>query len=347
MKPPRAPASMLSGATLAMVILGSTVASPMNAQAQTTSTAAQAGPPGATPADIVTALKAVAGDPPKVRATFAKGQCVRGSFTPSKDVAQITRSASFNRPSSVVARFSVGGGNPKVADNNKAVLRGLAFRLGNEGESSTLVVESAPVHFAKSLDQMLAFLKVRAPGPDGKPDAERIKAFSDAYPETLNQARFVAAKPVPASFAGVTYWGVHSFPATNANGQVRFIKFKLVPVDGEITLTDEEAKAKAADFLVQDLEKRIAAHAVRFDVLALLGRPDDPTMDVTVRWPDEDQREFVRLGTIAITALDNGPSCDQTIFNPAELAIGIGQPPDPIFAARQTAYAISLAKRRN
>jgi len=338
---------MLRRATFAAAMLGSTVAPTITARAQTPPTAAPAGPSGATPAEIVTALKAVAGDPPKVRATFAKGQCVRGTYTPSRDAAQVTHSPSFNRPSAVVARFSVGGGNPKVADNNKAVLRGLALRLGNAGESSTLVVESAPVHFAKSLDQMLAFLKVRAPGPDGKPDAQRVKAFSDANPETLNQSRFVAARPVPASFAGITYWGVHSFPATNAKVQLRFIKFKLVPVGGEITLTDDEAKLKPADFLVQDLDTRIAAHAVRFDVLALLGEPDDPTMDVTIRWPDEDRREFVRLGTIAITALDDTASCDRTIFNPAELAAGIGQPPDPMFAARQTAYAISLSKRRD
>jgi len=41
------------------------------------------------------------------------------------------------------------------------------------------------VLFAKSLDQMLAFLAARAPGADGKPDAEKVKAFSAANPETL------------------------------------------------------------------------------------------------------------------------------------------------------------------
>jgi catalase len=70
------------------------------------------------------------------------------------------------------------------------------------------------VHFAKSLDQMLAFLAARAPGADGKPDPEKVKAFSAANPETLNQAHFVAGKPLPGTFVGVTYWGVHAFPAT-------------------------------------------------------------------------------------------------------------------------------------
>jgi catalase len=80
--------------------------------------------------------------------------------------------------------------------------------------------------------------------------------------------------------------------------------------------------------------------------MALLDRPGDPTMDVTTRWPDEDTREEVRLGTIVITAFEPDPACDASIFNPANLADGIGHPPDEIFAARRAAYTISLAKRR-
>ena len=319
-----------------------------NARAQSAQVAKQSST-AATKADpeaIVLALKALSGNP-KARASFAKGQCVRGTYMPSEQAAQITKSLSFTRASRVLARFSVGGGNPKVADTNKLVLRGLSFKLQGDGVTSDILVESAPVHFAKSLDQMLAFLRVRIPGPDGKPDLEKIKTFSAANPETLNQANFIAAKPLPGSFAGTTYWGVHSYPSTNAKGDVRFIKFKVVPAGGEITLSEEEAKAEPVDFLVQDLEKRILEGGVKFDILAVLDRPGDPTMDVTVRWPDEDSREAVRLGTLAITAIENNGSCDETIFDPENLADGISHPPDEMFAARQMAYAISLAKRRD
>ena len=300
----------------------------------------------ATPASIVEALKAVAGNPPKVRASFAKGWCVRGTYTPSDRAEEITRSRSFTRPSRVLARFSVGGNNPNVADTNNLVLRGFSFRLGDEDHRSDILVESAPVHFARTLDQMLAFLEARIPGPDGKPDMAKVKAFSTANPETLNQANYVAARPLPGSFAGTTYWGVHSFPATNAENETRFIKFKVVPARGEITLSEDEARTKPADFLHDDLGMRIAAGNVRFNVMALLDRPGDPTMDVTTRWPDEDLRDEVRLGTIVITGFEPDQACDVTIFNPSNLAEGIGHPPDEIFAARRAAYMISLAKRR-
>ncbi|QHO76269.1 catalase [Bradyrhizobium sp. CCBAU 051011] len=300
----------------------------------------------ATPASIVDALKAEAGDSPKARASFARGRCVRGTYVPSGRAEEITRSLSFTRPSRVLARFSVGGGNPKVADADKLVLRGFSFRLGAVDQRSDILTQSAPVHYARTLDQMLAFLKARTPGPNGGPDLENVRAFSVANPETLHQASYIAAHPPRGSFAGTTYWGVHSFPATNSRGETRFIKFKVVPVGGNVTLTEEEARMKPADFLHDDLENRIRAGDIRFSVMALLDRPGDPTMDVTIRWPNEDRCEEVRLGTIVITGIEPNEACDAIMFDPANLTEGIGHPPDEIFAARHAACTISFAKRR-
>ena len=300
----------------------------------------------ATPKFIVDALKAATADPRNTRADFAKGQCVRGTYAASDRAEEITKSRSFTKPSRILARFSVSDGNPQAADTDKFLLRGFGIKLGNEDHRSDILVQSAPVHFAKSLDEMLAFLKARIPGPDGRPDLEKVRAFSAANRETLHQQNYIAARPLPGGFASTTYWGVHAFPATNAKGETRFIKFKVAPAGGDVTLTEDEVKAKSADFLHDDLEKRIAAGDVRFSVMALLDRPGDPIMDVTIRWPDEDNREAVRLGTIVITGVEPNEVCDASIFDPANLAEGIGHPPDEIFAARRDAYAILLAKRR-
>ena len=304
----------------------------------------------ATPASIVDALNALAGHPPRVRsgvrASFGEGRCVRGTYIPSDHAPEVTRSQSFTKPSRVLARFSVSGGDPKVAERDSGVLRGLSFRLGDQHHRSDMLLQSAPVHFARTLDQMLAYLKARVPGPSGKPNMKKVKAFSAANPETLHQANYIAALPLSGSFAGTTYWGVHAFPATSSNGETRFIKFKVAPVGGDVTLTGDQARAKSADFLYDDLKNRIAKGDVRLNVMALLDRPDDPVMDVTIRWPDEDARETVRLGTIVITGAEANEACDVSIFNPATLADGIAHPPDEIFAARRAAYVISLGKRR-
>jgi catalase len=270
---------------------------------------------------------------------------VRGTYAPSDRAQEITKSRSFTRPSRVLARFSLGG-NPDAANVGNSVLRGFSFRLGSDDDRSDILTQNAPMHFARTLDQMLAFLKARIPGVDGKPDAKKLRAFSAANPETLHQASYLAGRPPPESFAGTTYWGVHAFPATNSKGETRFIKFKIAPVGGDVALSGDEARAPSADLLNHDLEQRIAAGDVRFSVMALLGRAGDPTMDVTVRWPDEDRREAVRLGTIVITGIEAERMCEVSAFNPANLAEGIGYPPDDIFAARRVAYAISQAQGR-
>jgi catalase len=226
------------------------------------------------------------------------------------------------------------------------LLRGFSFRLGSDGQHSEIFTQSAPVHFARTLDQMLAFLQARMPGPDGMPDMAQVEAFSAANPETLRQARYLAAHPPPASLACTTYWGVHAFPATNARGETRFIKFKLAPVGEAGRPTEDAAKARSTDWLHDDLDSRIAARDVRFSLMALLDRPGDPVMDVTIRWPDEDGRDAVRLGTIVITGTESNEACDGAVFNPANLAEGIGHPPDEMFAARRAAYAISQTRRR-
>jgi catalase len=202
------------------------------------------------------------------------------------------------------------------------------------------------MHFARTLDQMLAFLAARIPEPEDKLAWDKVKAFSAGNPETLHQADYIAAHPLPASFADTTYWGVHAFPATNPKGETRFIKFKIMPVGEKGRQAANEATTKPSDPLHGDLDSRIAARDVRFSVMALLDRQRDPVMDVTIRWPDEDGREALRLGTIMITGVEANDACEEALFNPANLAEGIGRPPDEMFAARCAAYAISQTRRR-
>ncbi|SCB07474.1 catalase [Bradyrhizobium shewense] len=301
--------------------------------------------PAAKPASIVGAMKAMAGASPKDRASFAKGHCVRGIYIPSDRADEVTKSQSFTRPSRVLARFSVDGGNPLMPDTDNFVLRGFSFTLGDIGHRSDILTQSAPVHYARTTAQMLAYLKARIPGSDGRPDPEKIKAFSTANPETLHQASYMAAHALPASFADTTYWAVHAFPATNRSGETQFIKFKVVPVGSQAALA-EDAVTTNGGLLRKDLENRIAARDIRFSLMAVLGRLGDPILDVTIRWPHEDRRETVRLGTIVITAIEANEAPDGSVFNPADLAEGIGYPPDQIFAARRAAYAISLTRRR-
>jgi catalase len=300
----------------------------------------------AEPEMIVDTMRTLAGKQ-KARPSGAKGQCFIGTFTPAAEAVALTKSVAFAKPSPVVARLSVGGGNPKVADATKTVNRGFAFRIDAGGAGQTeFVMVNAPINFVKSPDQMLAFLQARLPGADGKPDAEKIKAFTEANPETTGQGRYLAGKPVPGSWVGVSYWGIHTYSVTNAAGAKQLVKFRMAPLAGEIGLTDDEAKAKPADFLVDEIKSRIAAKTAGFEMIAMLGRAGDEKTDATQMWVDEDKRPQVKLGTLTLTALEKNETCDDGIFDPTNLADGLAGPTDdPLFTQRQPAYAISFPQR--
>jgi catalase len=309
-------------------------AAPGWAQSQTTET-------------IVDTMRTLSGKQ-KARPSGAKGQCFTARFTPTADARTLTTSKAFARESTALVRFSVGGGNPKVADATKTVNRGLALRIDPDGEGQTeFVMVNAPVNFVKSPDQMLAFLQARLPGADGKPDAEKIKAFTEANPETTNQGKYLASRPVPGSWVGVGYWAIHPYTLTNAQGAKQIIKFRLVPQGGEVGLTDDEAKAKPADFLVDELKSRLAeTKPTGFDVMAIPGTAADAKLPATQQWPDEDKRPAIKLATLTITGLGNNDACDGRIFDPTNLAEGLAGPTDdPLFTQRQPAYAISISQR--
>lgn len=296
---------------------------------------------------IVTTMRTLAGNQ-KVRPSGAKGQCFVGTFTPTAEAKGLSAAVVFDRPTQVVARFSVGSGNPKVMDGNKTVNRGFSFRLDAGGRGQTeFVMVNAPINFVKSPEQMLGFLQARLPGADGKPDPAKIKAFADANPETTMQGKYLASRPVPGSWVGVSYWGIHGYTLVNASGARQLVKFQMVPTAGEIGLTDDEAKSKPADFLVDELEKRIAAKSpAGFNMVAIMGRAGDEKTNATEQWVDEDKRPRVTLGTLAITAIEKNETCDSSIFDPLRLGKGIEGPAnEPLFAERQPAYAISIGHR--
>ncbi len=301
----------------------------------------------ATPDAIVDTMRTLSGKQ-KARPSGAKGQCFTGTFTPSSEAKGLSRSLAFEKPSKVVARFSVGGGSPKVMDGNRMVNRGFAFRIDDGGKGQTeFVMVNAPINFVKSPDQMLGFLKARLPGADGKPDPARIKAFTEANPETTLQGKYLAGKPVPGSWVGVNYWAIHNYTLVSSTGTKQLVKFQMVPTAGEIGLTDDEAKAKPADFLVSELKARLETKApASFDMMAILGKAGDEKTSATEQWVDEDKRPRVKLGTLAITALETNETCDGAIFDPLNLARGIEGPEnDPLFTQRQPAYAISIGAR--
>ncbi len=125
------------------------------------------------------------------------------------------------------------------------------------------------------------------------------------------------------------------------------MKFRLVPQGGEAGLTDDEAKAKPADFLLDELKGRLAdKKPAGFDVIAIPGTAAEARLPATETWPDEDKRAGIKVAALTITGLEKNETCDGRIFDPTNLADGLAGPKDdPLFTERQPAYAISISQR--
>ena len=295
---------------------------------------------------IVDALFAVSGNHKGVRASGAKGTCLKGAFTPSPEAPTLSKAPHFARTVPMTARFSMGGGNPNISDKTKPTTRGFAMDFEDPSGAMVFYFVTAPVFSTKTPRQLLDFVTVRLPGPDGKPDPEKIKAFATANPETTRQAAWLNARPVPASFAGVDYWGVQAYTLTNGAGKATIAKLKAVAGAGQLGLGDDELKAKPDSFYADELKERLGRGPVTFDLVAMLGEPGDPTDDSTAMWPEEN-RKTVRLGTIAITALEASAVCDEKSTDPViNLPEGVAGPAnDPMFEIRSPAYAVSRTRR--
>jgi catalase len=295
-----------------------------------------------TPVELVDALNSVFGKYPGTRSGHAKGFCLTGQFTPATDAAKLSKAAHFAKQVPVIARFSMGGGNPQAPDNAKDNVRGLAIRFDLGGGASTdLVLISAPVFLTPTPALFVELLQAIASG-----DKAKIGAYFAAHPEAKRQGEWLASRPVPASYAGVDYFGVHGFTFTNAQGETALVKYEAIPDAGELGLSDEDAKAKGADFYAAEMKERLAKGPVSFELVAVRGRDGDQTSDPTTRWEDEDGRATTPLGKISIEALAPNATCDAFSFLPGNVTDGISGPPDdPVFQIRSADYLVSFTRR--
>jgi catalase len=294
----------------------------------------------AQPEELIDALNGVFGAHAKMRAAHTKGICVKGKFTPTPEAASLTKAPQFAAPVPLVGRFSLGGGNPAASDSQKDNVRGIAmhFQLP-DGSVSDLLLISAPIFIAKTPEIFLELLRTVA-----TKDKDKIDAFFKANPDSTKQKAWLTARETPASYATADYFGVHTFYLTNAKGEKQGVKWKAEPVGGFKGLSDEDAKAKGADFYAKELNDQFAKGPVEYNLFAVLGQPGDQDNDPTAEWPAD--RKSVKVGTISITGLENPEACDVGIFDPNVLADGIEPSPnDKILPMRSQDYAVSFGRR--
>lgn len=267
---------------------------------------------------------------PGYRPAHAKGLMCTGTFSPSREAAELTRAPHASRPSTpVTVRYSNSTGIPTIPDNDptRSGPRGIAVRFHLADHVHTDIVGHSTDGFpVRTGEEFLEFLRAVAAVGKGKPEA--LGAFLSAHPSAR---RFVEApKPIPTSFAREAFFAVTSFKFTNAQGISRYGRFRIRPERGTEELSNEQAAARSADFLFDEIGPRLKSGPVCLGVFVQVAGDGDDVTDSSVPWPQG--RAEIPFGTITLSARvdDMEPERSKIIFDPIPRVDGIDTSGDPL-----------------
>jgi len=300
-----------------------------------------------TPVQVVDSLQGTFGVHAGQRRNHTKGTCAVGEFSGTPEAAALSRSKLFTTAHvPVIARFSIAGGNPDVADTTP-IARGMAleFRLP-DGTRQHMTMLNTPVFGAATPATFNAMLIASRPDPKtGKPDPAKLRDFFNSHPDALAQSSFLMTHNPPVSYVNETYFGIHTFEFIDANGGIHPIKWRFVPRDGERRLTTAQKAAAPKNFLEPRLLERISKGPAQWDMIVYLGEPGDAVDNATLAWPET--RKHFKAGTLTITQAmpQKGAECESVNFDPLVMADGIGPTNDPVLLFRSPAYAVSFGRR--
>jgi catalase len=296
-----------------------------------------------TPERLVDQLQHNGGLHPGYRRNHAKGVCVAGYFEGNgKASAYSTASVFAVGRTPVVGRLAIPGGNPYAPDSSVPIRSmALRFNLPN-GQQWRTGMNSMPVFPVATPQAFYAQLVAGEKDPaTGKPDPVKLAAFFAAHPETAAFRAWAKDAKPSASFVTESYYGLDTFYFVDAQGQRHAVRWRMVPEAGN----GNPAPAGDDNYLIPDLQRRLAAGPQRWHLLVTLANPGDPTDDATQVWPAD--RATVDAGTLVLTgeqAQDSGP-CRDVNYDPTVLPAGIAISDDPLLPARSAAYADSYLRR--
>ncbi|WP_087036199.1 catalase family peroxidase [Oceanisphaera profunda] len=308
---------------------------------------AMAAEPPVTPVQMITAFENVFGVHKGERRNHTKGSCATGEFVGLDAAQPYTRSALFSGQTlPVIARFSLGGGNPQSPDTAKSARSmSLQFTLP-EGQLHHMAMLNIPISGAATPQTFFDDLVAKAPdATTGQPDPELIKAFKATHPDSLPLAEYLTTYMPPSSWANSRYYGVHTFKFINSDDKTSLVRWRFEPQDGVQDLTEEQRQQLPANFLDQRLIDRLEQGPVRWNMILSLGVEGDPETNATLLWPSH--REEVTVGTLTLTTAtaQKGAACETINFDPLIMTDGIAPTDDPVLLFRSPAYAVSFGKR--
>jgi catalase len=297
--------------------------------------------------DLIAQFDQMFGVHPGYRPAHAKGLMLAGNFKAAAGAQRLTKAPHVARESTpVTVRFSNSTGLPQLPDNvADANPRGLAIRFNLAEHVHTDIVSHSTDGFpTRDGYEFLEFLRAAVASGADVPSPKPIEQFLGAHPAAL--AFVQTPKPFPSSLARQSYFAVTAFAFTNADGVTRNGRYRIVPVDGNDYLTDEQVAAIGANYHFDELAERVAKGPVKFKILVQVAEPGDTADDATVHWPES--RELVEFGGLELTEVipDSVAQQKHIIFDPIPRVEGIEASADPLLELRAAIYLLSGRRRR-
>ena len=300
-----------------------------------------------TPQKMMDTAQASGQPQPGFRRAHSKGVCFAGTFAPTQDAARLSTARAFSQPSiAVIGRFSTPSNNPYAPDGAGPV-RGMAVQLKtDDGQEWRIAMNSFPFFAAATPQAFQALNEAGQPDPaTGKPDPGKMKALLVAHPEIAAFQAWAKTALRSDSLANTRFNGVNAFRLTNAQGSDRMVRWSMRPRTPFVAVSPDQLKAADADFLAEDLNRRLAAGPLVWDMVVQFAAPGDPITDPSQAWPDA--RPETTIGTLTLVRAESqatGP-CRDLNFDPLILPAGIAGSDDPILHARSAAYSVSFNRR--
>lgn len=300
-----------------------------------------------TPQTMMDTAQASGKQAPGFRRAHSKGVCFAGTFAPTPQAASLSTARAFSQPSiAVIGRFSASSNNPYAPDMASPV-RGMAVQLKtDDGQEWRIAMNSFPFFAAATPQAFQAMNEAGRPDPaTGKPDPDKMQAVLAAHPEIAAFQAWAKTAPRSDSLGSTRFNGVNAFRLTDAKGVDRMVRWSMRPRTPFVALTAEQLKAADPDFLLADLDRRLAAGPLVWDMVLQLAEPDDPVNDPSQAWPES--RKEITIGALSLAHAEpqaSGP-CRDLNFDPLILPVGIAASDDPILRARSAAYSVSFNRR--
>jgi catalase len=299
-----------------------------------------------TPGRFVDVFERVFGVHPGFRRNHAKGLGVSGFFESNGNGVRFSEAIVF-RPGRVpvIGRFSLGGGQPYVADTPDAV-RGLGLQFSlPDGELWRTAMVNLPVFPVRTPEAFSEMLIATKPDPaTGKPDPAKVKAFFANHPETGKALAIIKDQPIASGFADSTFHGLNAFHFINSAGDSVPVRWLMIPVQ-PFQAWSAGSAPQDKNFLFDGLIAAIHRQPLQWRLILIIGQPGDPTNDASIPWPPE--RQKIDVGTLTLDRVESDKTSAATDinFDPLVLPAGIRPSDDPLLSARSAVYSQSFTRR--